>query len=511
MDKEMIEKVAKLSHEPEKTKKIGAETIINLISDESNYYLFHDGQDGYIKAPESLGYRIYKIKSDEFRKFINSIVWTRYRRTIKKDMVTTIIDTLDSKATHDRDKNTLHLRTAWENNALWYDLGNCRAVKITKVGWDIVENSPVFFRNYPHQGKQVDPIVCSDNKEIEKVFDFMNLQKDQNLQMLMATYLCGVLLPHIPRPVIIVHGLQGSAKSTMLRVIKKLLDPSPLDLLTYPSKSQEIIQTLSHHYLVYFDNVSEIKGWMSDDLCRACTGSAFSKRKLYTDDDDIIYYYLRAIGINGINLVAQKPDLLDRSLIFELEPIVGSNRQDEESFWSRFEKVRPKILGTIFTILSKAIALKISVILEQRPRLADYAMWGCAIAKAIGYSQEAFMMAYDANVKKQNNEALEASTVAQLIISFMDDRSKWQGSAKTLLDMLTNIAEEEGMKKDTSMPKNIRWLWRRIKEAKMNLNAIDIDVSYNDSTRPRTITLINKNVKTDDGDGNDGNKEVVNS
>ena len=43
--------------------------------------------------------------------------------------------------------------------------------------------------------------------------------------------------------------------------------------------------------------------------------AGFSKRQLYTDDDDIIYHFRRCIGFNGINLRATKADLLDRAII----------------------------------------------------------------------------------------------------------------------------------------------------------------------------------------------------
>ena len=38
------------------------------------------------------------------------------------------------------------------------------------------------------------------------------------------------------------------------------------------------------------------------------------KRELYTDDEDVIYNFIRCIGINGINIGGLKPDLLDRSI-----------------------------------------------------------------------------------------------------------------------------------------------------------------------------------------------------
>jgi hypothetical protein len=71
------------------------------------------------------------------------------------------------------------------------------------------------------------------------------------------------------------------------------------------------------------------------------TGSRFSKRQLYTDDDDIIYSFKRCIGFNGINLVATKADLLDICLIIQLERIPKENRRKIEEIWKEFEKIKP--------------------------------------------------------------------------------------------------------------------------------------------------------------------------
>ena len=69
-----------------------------------------------------------------------------------------------------------------------------------------------------------------------------------------------------------------------------------------------------------------IPPWISDQLCRAVTGSGFTKRELYSDDNDIIYNFRRCLGFNGINLAATKADLLDRGIIMALERIPESKR-----------------------------------------------------------------------------------------------------------------------------------------------------------------------------------------
>src|SRR4029077_14962360 len=90
-------------------------------------------------------------------------------------------------------------------------------------------------------------------------------------------------------------------------------------------------------------------------LCRAITGEGFTKRQLFTDDDDVPYAYMRLRLFNGINLAIDKPDLLDRSLIVAVERIADNNRKDEKTIWQQFENERALLLGSIFDRLSGAI------------------------------------------------------------------------------------------------------------------------------------------------------------
>ena len=49
------------------------------------------------------------------------------------------------------------------------------------------------------------------------------------------------------------HGEQGSAKSTLQELIKMLVDPSIVNTLTFPRDINELIQQLSHNYIAYYD------------------------------------------------------------------------------------------------------------------------------------------------------------------------------------------------------------------------------------------------------------------
>jgi hypothetical protein len=142
----------------------------------------------------------------------------------------------------------------------------------------------------------------------DKFMDLMNI-KNIDERVVAKAYIVGLFYPDIPKPISVVMAEQGSAKTTEHKLQKKLVDPSSTKTLTFPRDITELVQKLMHNYVCYFDNISIIPGWISDQLCRAVTGSGFSKRELYSDDEDIIYSFKRCIGFNGINLGATKADL----------------------------------------------------------------------------------------------------------------------------------------------------------------------------------------------------------
>lgn len=95
--------------------------------------------------------------------------------------------------------------------------------------------------------------------------------------------------------------------------------------------------------------------WISDVLCRAVTGSGFSKRMLYTDDDDCIYQFKRCVGFNGINIAATKPDILERGLSLHLKRIPENKRRKLRQLWNMYRMIKPQLLGFIFDILVRVL------------------------------------------------------------------------------------------------------------------------------------------------------------
>ena len=143
----------------------------------------------------------------------------------------------------------------------------------------------------------------------DQLMNLINVKDDSN-RLLLKCYIISLFIPDIPKPVLMLHGEQGFAKSTLQELIKMVVDPSSIINLTFPRDVNELVQQLSHNYIAFYDNVSIIRDWISNQICRAVTGLGFSKRELWTNDDDIIYNFKRCLGFNGINLAGNKSGLV---------------------------------------------------------------------------------------------------------------------------------------------------------------------------------------------------------
>ncbi len=484
------------------------EQLLSLLDDPAlGIELFHDEfKERWANININGHKENWQCNSSSFRLWLSKLFYEAHGKAPNTDAVKSALGVIESKAQFEGKEYKLFNRVALDGQSIWYDLAdpNWNAVKITADGWTI-EQPPILFRRFNHQNAQVMP---QRGGKIDDFLKYVNIQDREN-QLLLLVHLVCCFIPGFPHPLLSIHGPQGSAKSVMAKLIKKIVDPSGTEVLSFPKDVDGLIQLLDHNWLVFFDNLSRMPEWISDQLCKAVTGDGFSKRKLYTDNDDIIYNFQRPIGINGINLVITKPDLLERSILVELDRIAPENRRTEKDIWKNFEAEKPFILGAIFDIVSNAMRIQPGINLPYHPRMADYAIWSCAVAESIGYKHQDFLDAYQNNLKKQNDEVLNESPVAIALRAFLNDRADWEGSATELLTLLGMVGQKMGIETyyDREWPKAANVLSRILNILKTSLANEGIYMNQYASVRGRIIHLHNtkghKTAQNDIGDNND--------
>ncbi len=454
------------------TKETQAEKMVRLAS---RCTLFHDDMKD---AFAEVGGQNLRVRGSEFKRFLAKLLWDEERKAPNTDALNQALNVLEAKALFEGSLRVLHNRVAFHEGALLYDLGDGRAVRVTPGQWEVVTNPPMIFRHYPHQQVQVDP---QRGGSLESLFRYVNVL-DQDHRILVQVLLVSFFVPHIARPILVSWGDQGSGKTTICVVFKILIDPSKLSVLFAPRDLGETVQALDHHYFLSLDNLSAIPDWLSDVLAQAVTGAGLSKRRLYTDDEDLILQVRRGIAINGINQVLQKPDVMDRSVLVHHDRISPNRRRSERELFDDFEKDRPYILGAVFDALAMAMEIMPRISLPELPRMADFALWGSAIAGALGFGQEAFLSAYGKNMKTQNEEVVAGNSLAQAVLSLMEDMVEWNGTVREAYEALHEIASPKD--RDGTFPRAPNKLRRHLERIRPNLREYGVTFAIsNYSTR----------------------------
>jgi hypothetical protein len=323
--------------------------------------------------------------------------------------------------------------------------------------------------------------------------EFLNVENGD--WPLLLGWTLGLMMPEGPYPVLVLTGEHGSAKSTMVKVLRLLVDPSTIPLRSLSRNEHDLAIAARNSWVIAFDNVSILSPWLSDAICRLATGGGFATRELYTDADEVLFDSKRPVVLNGIGDIATQSDLLDRAIIITLPIISDNKRRTEEKLWGEFESVRPMIMSTLLDAVVLALRDVKSVTLGASPRMADFAKWVVAAAPALGMIGQEFLDAYQRNRYGVHELVLESSPVGAEIISLaagLPIGCEWKGTATELLDEL-NGKVNESVQRRKDWPKTARLLSGTLRRLAPNLRATGVEVKWGGEgsgrTRRRTVSV----------------------
>jgi hypothetical protein len=372
---------------------------------------------------------------------------------------------------------------------LYLDLANdhWQAVEITASGWRVVDEVPVKFR----RPKGMLPLpMPGRGGSLQALRPFLNVGSDADWQMLVS-WLAMTFRPRGPYPILVLYGEQGSAKSSVARILRRLIDPNSAELRRPPRDERDVVLAATNGWVVGLDNLSGLPDWLSDALCCIATGTGFGTRELYTDGEEVLFSAMRPIVINGIEEPTTRGDFLDRALSQCLPAIPQRSRREEAEFWAAFTQAQPGILGSLLEAVSLGMRQLPRVKLDGMPRMADFAKWACAVAPACGWTQDAFPAAYQGVREASHDLILEGSRLGQAVRDFVEEGRPWEGTATELLDVLTARVKEE-TRRHNSWPKNGTSLSGALRRLAPTLRAVGIEVEFAGNTgksRKRLLRL----------------------
>ena len=429
------------------------EILVHLLTDAEIFldkgeelYLGFKGSDGII--------RNYHQDDANLRSDLFDFFYEQTGKSISNDVVVNAMNILRGRARRLKIQDEVWLRVAPHKSedgedSIFINLGDrdARVIEINDkfdYGWRVTQNAPLRFR-WP-KGMQPLP-VPEYGGNIDDLRECINAEDPAVWMMMISWLLYAMHPPKRPYPVLVLTGEQGTAKSTTSRMLRLLIDPH-FSLISSISamKDAEDMTTLCHtSHMLGFDNLSGLHGWQSDLLSQIATDGSIPRRKRYTDNETAVTQALCPMILNGIDESLGKEDFQSRSIRCNLPYIQSKSRKDEEAIWTRYNEIRPKMIGALCTMLSVALRERPKVQVGELPRMADFAKWIIAAENggAMPWDKGSFLLNYFGNIKEISESALEANPVALEIIRLLHETPVIESSATELLETLNNKAKFE--------------------------------------------------------------------
>jgi len=477
-------------------------SILGIFEDHNATYFKNSMHLPYATVEEENVKRTFPLMgSEEAEDFIRRIHFEEYGKVPKATDIKEALLTLRAITPHEGGIKDAEFRTAGNATVIEYDYGSQdrKVAQITADGWENKAPDIPFIRVQSMQ-EQVQPVRTSDEERSEVLSEFqalLGLTDDQFV--IVMTYLLSCYCPFGPYPVLVIQGQEGSSKSTLSNFIRLLVDPNLALASSLPTKEKDIMIAMMHNQILVFDNLSGLNDKISDWLCRASTGTGLTVRKLRTDSTPIVFTGSCPILLNGIDNIAQRSDLISRSLIINLTALTDGQRLTKSEVTQKFNALRPKLLGILFDALSAIIRDLPTTSITSNHRMIDVIKWATPAEKLLGFEGGAIQDVCERNYLDTITTSLNDDLVCSILLDHINslERPQWSGTMTKLLTTLTSRAPDK-VKSHKDWPKRAQALSTYLNRRTKGLRdyGLEIELGREGGSGNRKYTITNHNFTT---------------
>lgn len=272
--------------------------------------------------------------------------------------------------------------------------------------------------------------------------------------------------PKVPSskfPILLLRAGQGSGKSSLCRLVKRVIDPNAVEVQTLPKTPRDLAIDTQGAHVLCFDNIRECKPDMADKLCIAATGGALTTRQLYTDATQHVHRLHCALVLNGIHAFIEQPDLSQRCLPIDFLPMAESKRKSEVELNSELEADLPAIMRGLFDRIAEIFSHLPAAVVTHPERMIDFVHWLAASENADGVSPGTYQAMYGEALKQGQLDTLLDDSLAAALVAFAENEvtGSWTGTPTKLLAALNaNLSDNTTMTKE--WPQNAIALSKRL-------------------------------------------------
>lgn len=444
----------------------------------SQCQLVHDADRNAVAIIPMPGRReVWRVNSSGFEAWLRAAYWRATEEGVPETTLKAALATIAAAGINDGEEVEIHVRAAAGDGGYYLDLVDerWRAIHVTPSGWQLLDQPPVLFV----RAAAMRPLPEPDRQgaSLDQLWQHINIPPE--IRVLVLAWIIECFRPDTPFPVLELVGEQGSAKSTTQSVLRSLIDPNKVMLRGRPKTVEDVFVAAANNWLVSYENLSGLTAEQQDAFCTLATGGGFAARQLYTNGEEHVMETKRPVVLNGIVVVATRPDLIDRVIHVDMPVITAEARKDDADTSAAWERDHPRVFAALLDLFSVTLATLPSVMLTKKQRMADYERLGEAMARALGYMPGEFQVYYAEMVRAGIDRALESNPVAQALDGFLQDViTPWQGTAAMLFERLERYSNDR-----SAWPRSPKGLSDQLRRIAPAFRAKGIEITYLGHTR----------------------------
>ncbi|MCB7465799.1 hypothetical protein [Lactiplantibacillus plantarum] len=454
-DKQLAKQAEKALNNENDTKKSTATELKNLVFEQPIEFGYNEEFRAFARVSIKDHHEVYALDSLQFHDYLFQLYDEKTQNVLPKLTYDSVNEYLATYSrVHGQQQNVV-MRVGINQGKYYLDLCNdqWQVVEVTKDGWQITKDSPVWFYRTNDMAALPIPDHHGGNQNLLELGSYLNFKSDNSLDLITG-WLMGSFLVNSSRPILVIQGIAGAGKTTASRLIRGVVDPAKQKhSISRPKLTVDslAIDAIHQHTLVY-DNFSAgtITAEISDMLCTMATNQSYSKRALYTDSDEVLVKLGRSIIINGIDDLAKRQDLLDRSIILEIE--APKKRRTEEEIYRWFTENHSLILGALLNAVVDSLKYAGQSNFTGG-RMVDWCRFVENAHRELGATPRYFGDIYVKNRHQAAIDSADTNPFVSGILELLDGKKQWRGKKSELVSELKKLDSYDPYENHGAIPK----------------------------------------------------------
>ena len=299
-----------------------------------------------------------------------------------------------------------------------------------------------------------DPLIGNHGLLLPTLIENLNYNRTESgmdafsQKLALGTWLFAVAFPDLmpSKPMLLVEGERGSGKTTSVRMIQKTIHGA--------TKTHNIRRNDEDDFAIYvlrspvclLDNADSFVDWLQDTLCTYATGGEWTRRKLFTDSDQVVLRPQSFIAITSRNPITfKRDDVADRCIIVRMGR--RSDFTPEAILMQTIEDKRHLLYGEWLWFLDEIVKRIRQGALHNVPagayRMADYTAIAHVVGDAIGATVDDVNEMLEGMESERDALVAEGDPLIDLLDKWLEDtRNVGRGiTAANLFKALSDMAK----------------------------------------------------------------------